>query len=38
VKYFELTNEEKKILADFEKGNLISVKDVGKLKTPSLRE
>lgn len=32
MKYFELTKEEKKILEDFEKGNLISSKDVKKSK------
>jgi len=32
MKYFELTKEEKKILEDFEKGNLASIKDVKKSK------
>lgn len=32
MKYFELTKEEKKILEDFEKGKLTSVKDAAKRK------
>ena len=32
MKYFELTKEERKILNDFEKGDFVSVKDIGKEK------
>lgn len=32
MKYFELTAEERKILDDFEKGKLMSIKDVARQK------
>lgn len=32
MKYFELTKEEQKLLAEFEKGNFVSVKDFAKQK------
>lgn len=32
MKYFELTKEEKRILADFEKDKFVSLKDVGSKK------
>ncbi|MBM3209189.1 hypothetical protein FJZ40_02770 [Candidatus Shapirobacteria bacterium] len=32
MRYFELTNEEKKILEDFEEGRLVSVGDVARQK------